>query len=119
MHKAQGLVVTCIDFRFQEFIDSFIRTKLGVRNHDRVAWAGGIRDFTSVLNQVKISKKLHDIKLIVLVNHQDCGAYGDLGTKERHSQDLREAAEKIKSEIPDVHVETHYLHLDGTFERIE
>lgn len=118
MHTCDGLVVTCIDFRLQEFIDNFIKNKFGTKNHDRVAIAGGVKDFDNVLNQIKISKRLHDIKTVVLVNHEDCGAYAEAGTKEKHEQDLRAASEKIKSEIPGIDVENYFLKLDGTFKPI-
>lgn len=118
MHTCDGLVVTCIDFRLQDFIDKFIKEKFGIKNHDRVALAGGVKDIDFCLNQVETSKRLHDINTVVLINHEDCGAYGQAGTKERHEQDLKSAAEKVKSEIPGVNIETYYLKLNGTFEKI-
>lgn len=118
MHKCSGLIVTCIDFRLQDFADKFIKDKFGTKNCDRVAIAGGVKDFENILNQIKISKRLHDINTVVLVNHEDCGAYGEEGTKEKQNKDLKKAAEEIKSQIPGVEVETYYLHLDGNFEKI-
>lgn len=118
MHTCQALVATCIDFRFQEFIDNWIKENLGIKNHDRVSFAGGVKDFETIQNQITISKRLHDIKEIVLINHEDCGAYGEAGTPEKHSQDLKLASEKLKSQFPDLTIKTFYLHLDGTFEEI-
>ncbi len=118
MHKCSALVATCIDFRFQNYIDDFIKKKFGNKNHDRVAIAGGVKNLDFVLVQIEISKRLHDIKEVILINHEDCGAYGQAGIKEKHEEDLRAASEKIKSEVLGVEVETYYLHLDGTFEKI-
>jgi len=60
---------------------------------------------------------LHHIRRVLFINHEDCGAYGEEGTHERHQEDLQNAASKIKEQFPDLEVETYYLHLDGTFEK--
>ena len=117
-HTCDAILITCIDFRFQKFIEDWERPHLGDHNFDRVALAGGIFDFYTILKQVEISHTLHKIKKVVLVNHEDCGAYGEAGTKERHVSDLKEAERKIEALYPNVDVETYYLHLDGTFEDI-
>lgn len=125
-HTCEAIIVTCIDFRFQEYINKWISEKFEPKTFDRVAIAGGIFDFDCVLKQVEISKRLHHIKKVVLINHEDCGAYGETGTAEKHSSDLKNAAGKIrqacrsaiKNQYPDLEVETYYLHLDGTFEPI-
>ncbi|MBI3486422.1 hypothetical protein HY025_05805 [Candidatus Daviesbacteria bacterium] len=118
MHSCEGLVVTCIDFRFQDFINQWIAKYFQPKTFDRVALAGGVKDFENIFKQIEISKRLHDIHKIVLVNHEDCGAYGEEGTPEKHAEDLKTAADKIKEKYPDIAVETYYLHLDGNFEEI-
>ena len=70
------------------------------------------------MEQIKISKRLHDIKEVILINHEDCGGYGQEGTHEKQSHDLIEATDKIKTEFPDLQVQTFYLHLNGTFEKL-
>ncbi|TSC66724.1 MAG: Uncharacterized protein CEO21_75 [Microgenomates group bacterium Gr01-1014_80] len=116
-HQCQALVVTCIDFRFQEYINDWISKNLPPKSYDRVAFAGCVKNFETILEQIRVSKKLHGIHKVILINHEDCGAYGEEGTPEKHVRDLTEAAQKIKSEFPDLEVESFYLHLDGTFER--
>jgi len=117
-HTCDALIATCIDFRFQEDINKFISENFAPKTYDRVSLAGGVFDFEYVLKQVSISKRLHQINKVILVNHEDCGAYGEAGTAEKHSEDLKNAAEKIKGQYPDLEVNTYYLHLDGTFEQI-
>jgi hypothetical protein len=63
-----------------------------------------------------MSARLHNIRKAILINHEDCGAYGSIGTKERHISDLTYAEHAIKSLNLDV--EKYYLHLNGEFERI-
>ena len=117
-HHCQTLAVTCIDFRFQEYINRWISENLPPKSYDRVALAGCVRNFDITLEQIRISKRLHDIKEVVLINHEDCGAYIEQDTHEKHSRDLRDAKAAVKSEFPDLKIKTFYLHLDGSFEEV-
>lgn len=111
-------MVTCIDHRIQHHLEDWLRNNIGQKNYDRVALAGGVFDFYSVLRQIEISDRLHEIKKVIFVNHEDCGAYGQEGTKERHIQDLREAKRKLEVLFPHLQAETYYAHLDGTMETV-
>src|SRR3990172_8777477 len=84
-HTCETAIVTCSDFRFQEYIDNRIAENFPPGSFDRVAIAGGVFDFEYVLKQIEISKRLHHIKKVVLINHEDCGAYGEAGTPEKHA----------------------------------
>lgn len=117
-HTCQSIVVTCIDFRFQAFIDKWISLNFQKGDFDRVALAGGIFDLPAIIKQVEISHNLHHIKEVVLINHEDCGAYGKEGNYKRHVQDLKSAKEKIQQLLPDLKISLYYLHLDGVFEHV-
>lgn len=117
-HNAEAVIVTCIDLRFQEAIDTWIEKHFKPGTFDRVALAGGVYDLDTILKQIGISKRLHHTKETILMNHEDCGAYGEEGTAEKHSHDLREASEKIKELYPEMKVTGYYLHLNGTPEMV-
>lgn len=117
-HSCEAVVITCIDFRFQEYINKWISGNFSPKDFDRVAIAGGVFDFDYIFKQVEISERLHHIKKVILINHEDCGAYGQAGTPEKHSEDLKNAAVKIKTQYPDLEISAYYLHLDGSFEPI-
>lgn len=117
-HICDALVVTCIDFRFQDEIEKWLTKNLGKKNYDRVALGGGVYDFYAILKQVEISNKLHHIKKVILMNHEDCGAYGAAGTYERHTHDLTQAKKTISKLYPKLKVDSFYLHLDAEFERV-
>ncbi len=118
MHNAEAIVITCIDFRLQEAINSWISENFTSKTFDRVAFAGGVKNLDIILGQIDIAVRLHHIKKVVLINHEDCGAYGEAGTAEKHAEDLRTAKNRIKEIHSDLNIETFYLHLDGTFEPI-
>lgn len=117
-HGCKTTIVTCIDFRFQEYINKWIARNFALKTFDRVALAGGVFDLEYVLKQIEISHRLHHIKKVILINHEGCGAYGIEGTHERHIMDLGEAKRKIEDSLEKLDIETYYLHLDGTFEKV-
>lgn len=117
-HTCEAVIVTCIDFRFQEYINNWIRENFPPGTFDRVAIAGGVFDFDYILKQVEISRRLHHIKKVILINHEDCGAYGEAGTPEKHAEDLKNATGKIKSQYPDLAVDTYLLTLNNRFKVI-
>jgi carbonic anhydrase len=117
-HTTDTIVITCIDFRFQRYINTWLKYVMKSFEYDRVALAGGIFDLYSILKQVEISNKLHHIKKVILMNHEDCGAYGKEGTYERHVADLEQAEAVIEKLYPKLDVSCYYIMLDGTFKNI-
>jgi len=87
-HITNAIVVHCIDFRLQKYLDPWLQQRFGHGNYDRVSLAGAVFDFYAILRQVEISNRLHKIKKVILINHEDCGAYGEEGNYERHKTDL-------------------------------
>ncbi len=118
MHTCDALVVCCIDFRFQKFIRAWTDKNLPDKTFDLVGFAGASKDLEIVLKQVDISVRLHDVKQIVLIHHEECGAYGVESTPEKHAADLGVAKDTILAKYPDLIVTGYYLHLDGTCEQV-
>ena len=113
-----ALVVHCMDYRLQKFLNPWILQRFGADNFDIISLAGGVHDYEMVLKYVQLAVQVHSIKQVVLINHEDCRAYGRDGTYKRHKYDLMDAEHKIEALFSDLEVETFYLHLDGTFELI-
>ncbi len=125
MHNCNLLVVSCIDFRFQEHLRNFLE-KDYKGNYDLVCLAGSAKNFISggeadketILKQVKISENLHHIKKVFLINHQNCGAYGSSivsgsrEEKEIHRKDLISAKEEIKKFFPDLEVLLYFIEFE-------
>ena len=116
-HKCEAIVVHCMDYRLQSFINQWLEANLGRGSYDRAVMAGGVYDVYDVIRQVDIAARLHGINKVVLIFLVDCGMYGPGGTEERHDEDLAKAEDKVRRLFPHLEVDTYYLKLDGTFEK--
>ncbi|HEV2339822.1 MAG TPA: carbonic anhydrase [Patescibacteria group bacterium] len=117
-HTCDAFVASCIDFRFQKYIREWLDVHLKDKTFDYVGFAGGAKDIETILKQLAISVRLHNIKRVILMNHEECGAYGNESTPENHARDLRKAKKEILVLYPTLSVSLYYLHLDGEFEEI-
>ena len=117
-HTADAFVLSCIDFRFQKYIREWLDTNLAGKTYDYVGFAGGVKELDTIIHQLDISVQLHDIKQVILMNHEECGGYGAQSTPENHARDLKKAKDTILAKYPSLNVTLYYLHLDGTFEEI-
>ena len=118
-HQCNAIIVACMDFRFQKYLKDWTDKNMKGKTYDFVGFAGATKDLDTVMTQIDISKKLHCIDQVVLIHHENCGAYGAESTPERHAQDLQKAKEKILAKYPDLKVDLYYLYLDGRFEKNE
>lgn len=119
IHKCEAIVVVCIDFRFQRYIRNWLERNMKDKSYDLVGYAGSSKELATIIKQIDISKRLHHINQVILIHHEDCGAYGKEGTYKRHSKDLKKAEKQILSLYPDLQVALYYLHLNGKFEKVK
>lgn len=66
-----------------------------------------------MFKQIALSKNLHDIKKVILINHTDCGAYGGRkafasrdAEREAHRKDMNAAAQIVQATYPEIEVKT-------------
>lgn len=124
-HTCRALVMHCIDFRFGKALKQWMEEQGHLGDADIAAFAGAAKNLlipeyeAFALRQVELSKKLHSICEVHLVNHTDCGAYGgraafDDATAEQqtHQRDLEAATEKIKQQHPDLTVVCWIAHIE-------
>jgi hypothetical protein len=124
-HYCEAVLITCEDFRLHQrkdgrnYIAEFIKD-LDV-DCDLITRGGGVQDMVRpkeqgycdcLLRDTQVSAKLHKANIIYLVNHEDCGAYGDMnfsyGEIEQHCKDLRKAKEIILENFPDKEVKLYF-----------
>lgn len=119
-HHCEALILHCIDFRFGKAIKKFLEENHLLDDCDIVSLAGSAKNLATpiapsytemVLKQIEISKRLHQISQVILMNHTDCGAYGGREAFEnpeaeynQHANDMKKAQELIVKKFPDLSV---------------
>jgi carbonic anhydrase len=128
-YVCDAAVVWCFDNRFELGFRKFLQ-RLGVVYWDAIKIAGGTKCLASpdresdrdfVLNQIRISMRLHQTKRVILMLHSDCGAYGGLeefddnaaAEREHHREELRKAARFLTATIPGLTVDGYFVDFEG------
>jgi carbonic anhydrase len=131
-YKCEAAVVWCFDNRFELVLRKLLK-RLGVGYFDPIRIAGGTKYLAStddepnrkfVLDQIRISMRLHQTSTVILMLHSDCGAYGGLaafaedGEKEaqHHVKELQSAASYLLSQIPELTVKPYFVDFEGVWE---
>jgi carbonic anhydrase len=141
--KEIGAVLSCIDYRVMDStiellkqdccVDAFDHTvlagaSLGYNQTDYISWK------KTFIDHIDLAIQLHHIKKIVVVDHDDCGAYrlfyphlNDDNKCERkhHIKNIKKFIKHMKKFIkhmkkmyPNMHYSGYLLSLDGSFEKI-
>ena len=130
-YVADAAVVCCFDERIRIAVNEFLR-KSGILHPDMIVLAGGAKTLASpesgferdfVLEQIRLSVRLHGTNRAILMNHSDCGAYGGFAAfrrerqveMQRHSEELARASAMVRKTFCDLSVETYFVAFDGVF----
>jgi hypothetical protein len=130
-YVCDAAIVWCFDNRFETGFRKFLK-RVGVVYWDAIKIAGGTKCLASpdlqsdrdfVLNQIRISMRLHQTKRVILMLHSDCGAYGGLEAFEgnaeaeraNHRNELRKAAQVISDAIPGLTVDGYFVDFEGVW----
>jgi hypothetical protein len=114
VHSCEAVVSTCIDFRFWKETVEFVELELGIRNFDFPSLPGSAKAINEsngddlAMSCISVPVELHHASKIVIINHQDCGAYGGSGKfngsdeeeQKFHEVELKKAKEKILAKYP-------------------
>jgi len=129
-YHCDAAVVWCFDNRFQLGFSKFLK-RIGVVNSDPIKIAGGAKSLASpeheadrefVLDQIRKSVRLHGTKLVILMLHSDCGAYGGLAggfggdavlEAQSQEQELRRAADCLRKAAPALEVQAYFVDFEG------
>lgn len=117
-HECEALVITCMDFRFVAATYTFVRDELHIPTFDFITVPGASKGVAEQnqygqyeFDVTALSKRLHHIGKVVLVNHAECGAYGiqdHAQEQERQSQDLLSAKALFIKTFPGVSVQSYF-----------
>lgn len=108
-HQCKAVAITCMDYRIQAEVRAFLLERFGEGQFDMVTIAGAALNSDFALEQVMLSHRLHHISEVVVLNHQECGGYGDAGTFERHKQDMLLFVDDVESRLPDVEAHAFFV----------
>lgn len=131
-YESDACIVWCFDARFSPLLDKFIAEKT-LKNIDLIKIAGGAKVFASpeieteegyFRGQIEKSVKLHHTRKIILMVHQNCGAYGksfdDTASEENFYQNELLTAknsiiEFLQSKNLSIPIESYYATFDGLY----
>ncbi len=137
MHTIQACIITCIDYRFQKQIRTYLEKEGLLGEADIISIAGAAHDLVVatrnehkdyLLGQVSASIALHHPKKVILIDHQDCGMYALSGKispgldfsedLQKHRLYLEEARLRLQAVFDSIPVELVFAGLDGSFTRL-
>ena len=129
---ADAAVLCCFDHRISRAVRKFLK-KEEIERADMIVVAGGAKTLASprndfeqdfILEQVRMSIRLHQTERVLVMSHSDCATYGGLahfkGDKqaeaEHHRGELLRACELLTANFPDISVEPYFVKFDGVWE---
>jgi carbonic anhydrase len=120
-YKCDAAVVWCFDNRFEILLRKLVK-RLGITKY--LASPDNERDREFVLNQIRLSMRLHETSHVILMLHSDCGAYGGLAAfgddakkeAENHRAELQRATSYLLSQIPELTVTPYFVDFEGVWE---
>jgi len=132
---AEAAVLCCFDHRINLAVRKFLQGN-AITHPDMIIVAGGAKTLASprnhferdfILEQIRLSIHLHACRRVILMSHSDCATYGGLahfkGDRDaesaHHKAELQRAAALVRSQFPEVSVETYFVKFDGIWESKE
>ena len=134
IHSCEAVVLSCIDFRFWRETVEFVEHELGIKTCDFPSIPGSAKTISELAEGVNLAMacigvpiNLHHAKKVVIVNHEDCGAYGGSANfkgdskaeQAFHEQELFNARNKLVETYPDKEYILVYAKLTDNKENIE
>ncbi|HXK06982.1 MAG TPA: carbonic anhydrase [Verrucomicrobiae bacterium] len=130
-YVCDAAVVWCFDNRFELSFRKFLQRQ-GVVHWDAIKIAGGTKCLASpdretdrdfVLNQIRISMRLHQTQRVILMLHSDCAAYGGVeafngdadAERANHREELHKAVKLLADEIPGIAVDAYFVDFEGVW----
>jgi carbonic anhydrase len=124
VYTADACVITCFDARFDLTIRKFLKRR-GIVLFDHVKIAGSAKPLADsqatsdggcgcILNAVRTSIRLHRTSRVLIMSHNDCGAYPGV-LAEVVAADAARAAAFLRGVEPSLEVESYFVDFDGVY----
>lgn len=124
LHRAKALIITCMDFRFQDAIHDFSCDLRVEGSYDLLTVPGVAKNLSRpdnqntkeyILDSIDKSFQLHEIAKVIIINHQNCGGYEQFDNEEsekvQHYTDLKKAGKIIQDNFPELKIELYFANL--------
>lgn len=128
-YVADAAVLCCFDQRIRLVINAFLQDRK-IMKPDMIVVAGGAKTLASprndferdfILEQIRLSIRLHSTRKLFLMSHSDCATYGGRaafgGDQEKeashHRDELQRAAELVRAIFPELTVTYFFITFDG------
>lgn len=131
-YVADAAVLCCFDHRINLATQKFLKHS-GITRPDMIIVAGGAKTLASprndfeqdfILEQIRMSIRLHQTQRVILTCHSDCATYGGLAAyngdrqaeAEHHTRELRRAAELVQASFPQVEIACYLINFEGVWQ---
>lgn len=135
LYVADAAVLCCFDQRIRQATNKFLKRQ-GIERPDMIVVAGGAKtlatprnDFEQdfILEQIRMSIRLHQTRKVIVTCHSDCATYGGLAfykgdcraEAEHHWSELRRAKTLVLATFPEVEVVPYLINFEGFWEADE
>src|SRR5271156_5889692 len=130
-YVADAAVLCCFDQRISTAVRKFLK-KQGIEHADMIIVAGGAKTLASprndfeqdfILEQVRMSIRLHKTERVLVMSHSDCATYGGLAhfngdrdaEAEHHRSELLRARDLLTASFAKISVEPSFVEFDGVW----
>lgn len=131
-----GLALSCIDYRLFEATIEFLKKDCCVDAFDHTILAGASLGYNqdeykcwskTFIEHVELAIELHHIKKIVVVDHEDCGAYKlfypclkckPYHERQHHIHNIKKFIKAVKKIFPQLLFAGYIIRLDGSAEKV-
>ena len=102
-HWCNTMVINCSDFRFAKATQELINEKIGLKgDYDYFSIPGSIRNMLNketrklVMDTFGISVRLHQVKRVIIIAHEDCIGYGGETVFSSHDEEYKIITKDLK-----------------------
>lgn len=128
---ADAAVLCCFDERIRLVTNKWLK-RHGILRPDMIVVAGGAKTLASprndferdfILEQIRLSIRLHGTKRVLLMCHSDCATYGGLAAfggdisaeMAHHAEELTRAAALVSANFQGIDTECFFVAFDGVY----
>lgn len=136
-NSAEAFLISCMDFRLLDDIDR-VMDRLGYNNnYDHFIAAGSslgvVQDKfphwgQACIDHMEIGAKLHNFKKVIIIDHEDCGAFkkfypelvGNLELERQyHKEHIQKVYNKLSSRFPTMDFSAYLMNIEGNIKPVD